>query len=97
MSEPTQDAQYEDGAFTKQEEEGWYFYLGEVAMRWVENRIFHSMYSTSSVSNDLTTVHAQHTLPDLAKAVGELEFQLDQWSFRPVSELIKGMPQYRSQ
>jgi len=40
-------AQPEDRSIVKQEEEGWYFYLGEVAMRWVENRIFHGMYSTS--------------------------------------------------
>jgi hypothetical protein len=42
-SDPTHDGQAE----AKEEEAGWYFYLGEVAMRWVENRIFHGMYSTS--------------------------------------------------
>jgi hypothetical protein len=46
VSDPTRDGQAE----AKVEEEGWYFYLGEVAMRWVENRIFHGMYSTSPQS-----------------------------------------------
>jgi hypothetical protein len=44
-SDPTGDGDIDDPDLAKQEEEGWYFYLGEVAMRWVENRIFHGMYS----------------------------------------------------
>ena len=47
-SEPTADVQLEDKNIAEQEEAGWYFYLGEVAMRWVENRIFHGMYSMLS-------------------------------------------------
>jgi hypothetical protein len=47
-------------------------------MRWVENRIFHGMYSiTLSILVD--TVRAEHNLTDLTKVVGEMEFQLDQW------------------
>jgi hypothetical protein len=53
--------------------------LGEVAMRWVENRIFHGMYSIFPHLHYLITVHAEHTLSDLTKVVGEMEFQLDQW------------------
>lgn len=36
----------------------------------------------------LTAVHAEHSLSDLTKAVGELEFQLDQW-YASIPESMK--------
>jgi hypothetical protein len=56
-------------------------------MRWLENRIFHGMYSTTPPYYVINAVHAEHNLSDLTKVVGEMEFQLDQWYILPISKV----------